>query len=60
MYTHILGTGSEDVHYISGEGVLPAVQLAMNHVNEDNSILPHHRLHLIWNDTQVLIYMKSL
>ena len=36
-----------------GRGVLPAVQLAMEHINNDSTILPNHRLNMVWNDTQV-------
>ncbi len=39
-----------------GIGVLPAVKLAMEHINNDHSILPKHKLNMVWNDTQVSKY----
>ena len=36
-----------------GRGVLPAVNLALEHVNAHQTILPHHELKLIHNDTKV-------
>ena len=36
-----------------GRGVLPAVNLALEHVNTHRTILPHHELKLIHNDTKV-------
>lgn len=34
-------------------GVLPSVKLALEHVNRDRNLLPHHILDLDFNDTQV-------
>lgn len=36
-------------------GVLPSVHLALEHVNRDRNLLPHHILDLDFNDTQVLL-----
>lgn len=36
-----------------GQGVMPAVELAVKHVNMAPDILPNIRLHVTWNDTQV-------
>jgi len=36
-----------------GRGVMPAVKLAVDHINENPSILRNHLLHMWWNDTQV-------
>ena len=38
-----------------GRGVLPAVELALEHVNSQPDILPYHQLKLTWNDSQVII-----
>lgn len=35
-----------------GQGVLPAVNLAISHINESPKILHKHRLHMVYNDTQ--------
>ena len=43
-----------------GRGVLPAVELAMRHVNNHSSILPGYKLEMAWNDTQVRQYYLSL
>ena len=34
-------------------GVIPAVELALEHVNSHSTILPGIRLNLEWNDTKV-------
>lgn len=36
-----------------GRGVMPAVKLAVEHINEHPTILRDHRLHMWWNDTEV-------
>jgi hypothetical protein len=36
-----------------GRGVLPAVKLAMFHINNDKRILKDYKLHITWNNTQV-------
>lgn len=33
--------------------VLPSIQLAIEHVNNDSSVLPGHVIDLAWNDTMV-------
>ncbi len=38
---------------VIGRGVLPAVHLAVDHVNTHRDILPNHELRLIYNDTKV-------
>lgn len=44
-----------------GETMLPAVQIAIEHINNRSDILPGYRLALIWEDTEVRIhpYLKS-
>lgn len=36
-----------------GRGVMPAVKLAVEHINEHPTILRDYRLHMWWNDTEV-------
>lgn len=36
-----------------GRGVMPAVKLAVDHINENSLILRNYRLHVWWNDTEV-------
>ncbi|KAL5235333.1 hypothetical protein ACI65C_002742 [Semiaphis heraclei] len=35
-----------------GRGVMPAVKLAVDHINENPTLLRNYRLHVWWNDTQ--------
>ena len=39
----------------SSEGVMPAVQMALDHVNKDQSILPEYTLHEDWRDSKVTL-----
>ena len=53
-YVHIAGllpltNAREDL----GKGILPAVELAIEHVNNDTEVLPNHELKLDYNDTEV-------
>ena len=36
-----------------GRGVMPSVKLAVDHINEDRTVLRNYRLHMWWNDTEV-------
>ena len=36
-----------------GQGVMPAVKLAIRHVNRSPHVLPHHRIRMHWNNTAV-------
>lgn len=36
-----------------GRGVLPAVRLAVDHINDNPTVLRNYILHLWWNDTKV-------
>lgn len=36
-----------------GRGVMPSVKLAVDHINEDTTVLRNYRLHMWWNDTEV-------
>ncbi|KAK3860674.1 hypothetical protein Pcinc_033289 [Petrolisthes cinctipes] len=36
-----------------GRGVMPALNLAVKHVNEHPTVLRNYKLHVIWNDTEV-------
>ena len=37
-----------------GRGVLPAVRLAVDHINDNPTVLRNYILHLWWNDTKVI------
>lgn len=37
----------------TGRGVMPAVKLAVEHINDSPTVLRNYRLHMWWNDTQV-------
>lgn len=37
-----------------GRGVMPSVKLAVDHINEDPTVLRNYRLHMWWNDTEVM------
>ena len=43
----------------SSEGVMPAVQMALDHVNKDQSILPEYTLYEDWRDSKVTIVAKK-
>ncbi|CAH2098992.1 unnamed protein product [Euphydryas editha] len=44
------GKGVENSN--TGRGVMPSVKLALDHVNEHDSVLRDYRLHMWWNDTE--------
>ena len=56
-YLHIAGlfpvTPRDSPEGQMGLGVIPAVELALEHVNSHSRILPGIRLNLEWNDTKV-------
>lgn len=41
-----------------GRGVMPAVKLAVEHINEHPTILRDYRLHMWWNDTEVSFLLR--
>ena len=43
----------------SSEGVMPAVQMALDHVNKDQSILPEYTLYEDWRDSKVTIVVQK-
>jgi Spy/CpxP family protein refolding chaperone len=58
------GIGVKDVYFAGffpmrgnekkiGDGIMPAIDLAIRHINESPDILPDYKLHMIWNDTEV-------
>ena len=56
QYLHIAGlfpVTADSKEGQIGQGVLPAVELALQHVNAHPYILPGYDLNIIWNDTQV-------
>ena len=40
-------------HNYVGEGIKPAVQLALDDINRDEQVLPNHNLSISWIDTEV-------
>ena len=44
----------------SSEGVIPAVQMALDHVNSDPSILSGYTLHQHWRDSKVSLLACGL
>ncbi|CAB3241366.1 unnamed protein product [Arctia plantaginis] len=44
------GKGVENSN--TGRGVMPSVKLALDHVNEHETVLRNYRLHMWWNDTE--------
>ena len=39
-----------------GSGILPAVEMGLDHINSRVDILPEYELRMIWNDSQVQFY----
>lgn len=37
----------------TGRGVMPAVKLALEHINDNPTVLRNYRLSMWWNDTEV-------
>nr|CAD7263010.1 unnamed protein product [Timema shepardi] len=35
-----------------GRGVMPSVMLAVDHINENPTVLRNYMLHMYWNDTE--------
>ena len=56
-YLHIAGlfpvTPRDSREGQMGLGVIPAVELALEHVNSHSTILPGNKLKLTWSDTKV-------
>ncbi len=63
VYTHpnkptlllagLIPTVKDGQVFPTGSGVLPAVRLALRHVNEQPGVLDDYWLDIAWNDTQV-------
>ena len=51
---------NESPEGLIGHGVMPAVELAIKHINRSPSILKGYKLHMYWNDTQVMSIMTNL
>ena len=53
--------GTEDIYFAGffpmndriGEGVLPAVKLAIKHINNSTKVLPGKTMHMLFNNTEV-------
>lgn len=43
----------------TGRGVMPSVMLAVDHINENQTVLRNYMLHMYWNDTKVNIQQPS-
>jgi len=42
-----------------GRGVMPSVMLAVDHINENPTVLRNYMLHMYWNDTEVGCYCPT-
>ena len=43
----------------AGQGVMPAVQLALHDVNRSPAVLPNHHLRMHWNNTAVSTHIQA-
>ena len=41
-----------------GSGVLPAVEMALDHINQRTDVLDGYELKMVWNDTRVSFLTK--
>ena len=48
-----MGTKTNAPEGSLGHGVMPAVRLAIKHINQSPNILRGYKLHMYWNDTEV-------
>ena len=48
-----MGAKTKDPESSIGHGVMPAVKLAIKHINQSPNILRGYKLHMYWNDTKV-------
>ena len=49
-----MGTKTKAPEGSIGHGVMPAVRLAIKHINQSPNILRGYKLHMYWNDTEVI------
>ena len=56
---HTYNRRSGGGHAQIGQGVLPAVILALRHINDDRSILTGYKLIMEWRDTKVSCFIYS-
>src|SRR5947209_5598245 len=42
-----------------GRGVLPAVELALKHIDSNRNVLKGYHLDIMWNNTKVKIFLPS-
>ena len=52
-----MGTKTKAPEGSIGHGVMPAVLLAIKHINRSPNILRGYKLHMYWNDTEVIQHM---
>ncbi len=50
---YIMGLFPMEGSWAGGLGIMPAVQIALEHINDRLDILPGYRLNLIWDNTKV-------
>ena len=50
-----MGTKTKAPEGSIGHGVMPAVRLAIKHINASPLILRGYRMHMYWNDTEVIL-----
>ena len=43
-----------------GSGILPAVEMGLDHINNRVDILPEYELRMVWNDSQVFLLLLLL
>lgn len=49
----ILGMFPMSGPFSGGQGMLPAAELALDHINSNPDVLPDYQLAMAWGDTQV-------
>ena len=54
-----MGTKTKAPEGSIGHGVMPAVRLAIKHINASPNILRGYKLHMYWNDTEVISFTKN-
>ena len=55
-----MGTKTKAPEGSIGHGVMPAVRLAIKHINQSPNILRGYKLHMYWNDTEVSFLLTQI